>query len=298
MIVDYIPKDLFMLKISVYEEEMIIQPNSSNIKIPYRRICIENEQHIDNSNNRLSNNKINDEYISIEDMYYLNSINSNNNENKKSTNIKINFNDKMIVCHHSNLDKYRDKILSTYCNYCVIFQLDTLIKEMIVSYSPDNQFKHLTDEIKQNILKQIELDFPRMEIYINSIKCCYVEHLLSWFSKFQNYQHYLVGNIYQLLILLCTQTSFFYSFSTLYQIYYNPGSNIHIIPITDYPIINIVDNITTIDLYYKKFYKYLDIISEEIIYKIYTYMHFSIDLMYNTKTNSTAVVYWTLEKNK
>jgi hypothetical protein len=113
--------------------------------------------------------------------------------------------------------------------------------------------------------------------------------------------------VYYLIQILCTQASFYYPFSVVHNIYTLPEAGIHIIPCTDYPNINIIENTDSVDIIFKKIFKYTDINSDQVMTKFHTYMVITINLaeeqngyIFNGKKYGicdTAMLYWIKENN-
>ncbi|AYV85464.1 MAG: hypothetical protein Satyrvirus18_1, partial [Satyrvirus sp.] len=223
--------------------------------------------------------------------------------------LQINFNDDMLVYSINELEneEHRIKILSSNCNFCVVFCIDDVIDEIASSYII-NKSNYLTYESKNNILKQLMLDFPRMEISINSIKCTNFQYLLMWLSKFKGYYYDRVENVYYLLMMLCTQTSFYYSYNVIQSIYSLHDMDIHVISSsTDRPLVNITDNGTSIDVTFKKIFNYSSTFTNKVFTKFHTYFAMNFDLTKDPDNyfrygrtyakNSSAILYWVKEND-
>lgn len=168
----------------------------------------------------------------------------------------------------------------------------------------DNIIEELYETLGENYINQFNLDFPRMEILYNSIKCdrsLFFENIL----RYKNIFHPFLNNLMNLIIMLSTQASFFYLFKYLHDIYTISDSNLYITQNNDYPIINIIDKIDKIFIIYRKTFLYTNL--EKNITKINGYMIINFDicntsngyLMYGKKycKYKNCIIYWIKEKN-
>lgn len=192
----------------------------------------------------------------------------------------IDLNNEIMIFNYQDVKKEKSKelILSSHHNLCVIFPTNKVINEILISYTDQRSICKLTIDVKRNIFKQIELDSVRMNITINSITCTNHEHLLMWFYQFEKYKHPIMENIYYLLSMLCTQSSFFYSFEILHHTYLLPEFEFHIVPTTDQPTININSNSVSIDIIFKKMFQYTNIATGQVLTKFHTFTVFTINL--------------------
>lgn len=217
--------------------------------------------------------------------------------------------DTVIIFKEKDLEREENKtkILSTHYNFCVEFDMDKIINELLASYSTKKNGVYIYPETKLNIIDQIKLDFPRMEIYFNSIKCNTINQFNNHIMKFNNYSHDVMESIYYLLIMFCTQASFYYPFSIIHNIYTFHDSGIHVTPAKDYPCINIVAYSTSIEIIFKKTFQYTNINTSEIITKFYTFMVITINLMESPNGYffsgkkygecKSGILYWVKENN-
>ncbi|MEM3062509.1 MAG: hypothetical protein QW303_03040 [Nitrososphaerota archaeon] len=194
----------------------------------------------------------------------------------------------IVAFHQSDLEKIyvKRKILSMKCGFCVVLSVDKIIEEIATSYTTSKRLElYMSESTKKNILNQIVLDFPRCDLYLNHMKCDNMSNLFGFCSRFRKYIHPFSGNVENLLLMLTTQASFYYPFSLVNDIYTNPTSGLHIISsaTNDVPLINIVDNGSSIDVIFKKNFSYVNIKSVKTIKKIfYTFMILTIDLIDNS----------------
>ena len=117
---------------------------------------------------------------------------------------------------------------------------------------------------------QLKLDFPRMKLYINSISCSTIDKLCKSVSKLSCYKNNIVKNVGDLILLFCTQASFFYPLNVLYTKFINNDQNIHIVDGKDCPKINIIDWDDHIDIVFIKSFHYVDVDANTIIFKFRT----------------------------
>ena len=200
----------------------------------------------------------------------------------------LDFDDTMVIYRDTDLQKedIKKQIISIDYNFCVLFSMHKIIKEILLSYTDnDNEIEYtanaiLTPESKENILKQIDIDFPRLNISTNSVRCTNKEDFIVFCAKFANYKHPIMENLAYLLLMLSTQASFYYPFNFVNNIYNSPDTGIHVTSTGDYPYIDIVDNGTSVDIVFKKVFKAIKIDDdEELISKFHTFMLLTIDLI-------------------
>ena len=221
----------------------------------------------------------------------------------------------MVIYHDTELqdDECRQQILSLDCNFCVWFTMDNVIREILSSYNENKNINMITPRIKNNILDQVNIDFPRCEIFINSNRCTKID-FLSFCQKYKKYSHPIMGSLENLLLMLSTQASFYYPYSIVNKIYTTADTGMHVVSTTDFnsdtsfedgPFINIVDNGRTIDIVFKKIFKHLDINDVKVVNRFHTFMVVTIK-MFNKLVGheiagackcDTGIMYW-LKQNK
>lgn len=195
----------------------------------------------------------------------------------------------------------RSQLTTSECNFCVLFNVETVIKEILHSYLNE------INDSKDNIIKQVNLDFPRMSICHNSKACENVDELHELINRFKKYKHSVTNNLYDLLLMLTTQSPFFYPFKIIYDIYSSPDSNIHIIADSDMPTINIINKNNSIDVVFKKTFKHIDVDNRKILNRFHTFMIFTIDLItvpagyiypeFNYSDTNFGILHWIKEKS-
>lgn len=200
----------------------------------------------------------------------------------------LDFDDTMVIYRDTDLHKenIRKQIISIDHNFSVLFSMQKIIREILLSYTENNSKIEysknivLTPESKENIFKQIDIDFPRLNISTNSVRCRNKEDFIVFCAKFANYKHPVVENLAYLLLMLSTQASFYYPFNFISNIYNSPDTGIHVTSTMDHPYIDIVDNGTSVDIVFKKIFKAIKISDdEELISKFHTFMLLTIDLI-------------------
>lgn len=184
------------------------------------------------------------------------------------------------------------EILQLDCNFCVWFNMDNIIREILKSYSRKKKYITIDDKIIDDINKQLYMDFDRLELYLNSERCSR-DIFLKFCRKYQKYHHPVMRNMENLLIMLSTQSSFYYSYSVVNKIYADPDKGIHVVSTTDYmeklpspkkndnPVVEIIDNGMEVDMIFKKLYTIIDVNNEKIINQYETVMVFTIKLANN-----------------
>jgi hypothetical protein len=213
----------------------------------------------------------------------------------------------IIILEDHNLEKNKIKILSCHSNFCIIFCPNKIISELLHSYSSNKTIYYLDEPTNKNIQQQIEMDFPRMQLYYNHHKCNNLHHFKSLITKFNHFHHDKLYTLYNLIIMFCTQASFYYPFSVMFNIYDLGEIDICVLPSDDSPYINIIDNGSHINIVFKKIFKYIDINTQQIITKFHTFMVITIDLViepdghifYGRKYSicSACMLYWIKENN-
>lgn len=218
-------------------------------------------------------------------------------------NIDMISNEFIIMIDDVDLEKERTKmeILSSHINYCVIFNTNKIIDEILKSYSLDKNIEYIDNQTKNKILEQINLDFPRMDIHHNYKKCDSLYDFKKAIQKFILYTHDKLYTLYYLIIMLCTQATFYYPFSIIHDIYNLPEYDMHVLSLEDRPFINIIDEDSIVSIVFRKILKYQNISSQEIITKFHIFMIISIDI--TDKQNEcncqsiTGILYWIKERN-
>ncbi len=224
----------------IYDEDIIVNKKSSNIpRCMIQTFGVELVDKILSVSNGLISKFSHDEYLNI-------------------------LNKKMIL-------------ESNFC-YCIEFEMNRIIIEILQSYLVDKTLDHIDNSAKKKILDQIEIDFPRMMLCYNSVKCNTLYEFKTNIEKYNKFSHDTMYTLYYLIVMLCTQASFYYPFSILHNIYTIHDIGIHILPDDDHPYINIIDDQTKLNIVFKKVMKYFDINSQKIITKIHTYMVITIEL--------------------
>lgn len=186
-------------------------------------------------------------------------------------------NDNLPIFNESELADsiIKNKIFLLRAPYCILVYSNTMIKEILDSYKCDQNY--LSYDNKCTILKQISLDFPRMKLHYNSILCKNEDEL---YSSIQYFNKYFYGSIslFFIILVLCTQATFSYPFNFINSIYTIEKSNIYVLPLNDYPYINIIDNTNYINIILKKSFHLVDINSKKIFNKFHTFFIITIDL--------------------
>lgn len=166
-----------------------------------------------------------------------------------------------------NHDKISEIKLVDDCHYikfCIILPMDLVITEMLESYQKND--KILIFNAKKKIFKQVNIDLPRCEIYINSNKCDLI-NFFDFSRKYEKYKHITMENLKYLLWILVTQPIFYYPYIFLNNIYTSFDNNIFItsnasnltkkididiIQLKNSPMIYINETINTIELIFNK----------------------------------------------
>ena len=189
-------------------------------------------------------------------------------------------------------DKCKKEILSLNCNFCIWYYSDNIIREILKSFSKKTNGQVLTDSALGNIIKQVDIDFPRCEVFINSKKITKIE-FFNFCNRFSKYMHPIMWNLQYLLLMISTQASFYYTYAIINNLYSEPENGIHIVSTTEYmkghsgdswknsAFINIVENSNSVEILFKKIFTQLDINHEKILRQFDTTMVFTIHLAKN-----------------
>lgn len=217
--------------------------------------------------------------------------------------LKINLtkDDTMIIYYDTDFQDQRTKyqIINLDHHFCVLFSTDKIIDEIYCTYTLDG-------DVKQNILDQVDLDFFRMDINFNSVKCQTVANFKNCIDKFKKYS-YGDNNLYNLILMLSTQSSFYYPFAILNDVYTEVKSGMYVMTATDFPYINIIDKKTSVDIIFKKTFKHINVETKEISNRFHTFMVLTIDLINMPDgyifcgdrycQTEIGMIYWIKEKN-
>lgn len=177
-----------------------------------------------------------------------------------------------------HIKSVKHSIMVSDTNCCINFTPTIFIKELMHSYSK-NKDTYITTDTKESIMYQILLDFHRMIIRFNSVQITSPDILQNKLDMFQKYCVNPVHNIYWLLLLLCTQASFFYSYFLLHSIYTVEDIDMYILQDSEYPIIDIIHiKPNTITVIMQKNFNYKNILNHNIESVFKTYVVINIDL--------------------
>lgn len=178
----------------------------------------------------------------------------------------------VVVYRDSDLEKKRNRleIMSLDTNFCVTFSVNKMIAEILKTYSRGNCL--------DNIAGQLALDFPRMDVYFNRSKCNDVGQFANAIKKFRAYRHKTMGNLYNLMLMVVTQPSFYYPFELINKIYSTPEYGAYIFADADAPYVSILEGEDSVDIVFKKSFKHLDIDTRTVYNRFHTRTIFTIDL--------------------
>lgn len=194
-----------------------------------------------------------------------------------------------IYCYEDgNNPSYKNNILTTNNIYCIVFDTNTIIREISESYDHDNSI----------IKKQIIMDFPRTIININFNRCINHEILKFYLKKLKRFKYSILKNLKKIIKILLTQASFYYLIVVLQSIYLSPEQDLHVVAIPDQAIIDIIKNYKYIDIIFKKKFGLIDVKKNLIINIFDTFMTIRIHLCYDPISNKyfcklgPAIVSW------
>jgi len=191
--------------------------------------------------------------------------------------------------------------------FCMHLRPKKMIQELMQSYSTNKNLKFINEELRDNIIYQISLDLNRMKLLINQTECTTREDFDKFVDKFHKYYHSNMQSLYYLIIMLCTQASFYYPYHIVSDIYNLPDHNIFVIPDEDYPLVSITHNDKNVELVFKKTLKYMNVDTYKIFTRIYAFLVVTINLKDNYKDCvvsgqsyaecSKSVIYWFKESD-
>lgn len=128
-----------------------------------------------------------------------------------------------------------------------------LIEELLQSYQKKYIFNQ---DVAHNIFTQCEIDIPRMQLFLNNVKCSDVYDLVHNISQYSVIKYYQTKNLSMLLMLLTTQAIFFYSYKFAYDLFQTQQQSV--IDGRDIPNITINIENESIIIKLKKIYKIID----------------------------------------
>ncbi len=189
-----------------------------------------------------------------------------------------------------NLDY--DLIWVNQNNHQINYDGDYLVQDILKSYSINGK---LSPDIWIKIFNQILIDFPRMKITCNGNICDKIENLHHCLANLLFYRHPVLHTIYHLIILFCTQATFYHQYSTIHHMYTLSDFDLYIVQTKDIPEIHIINQNDTIILFLCKKFHYLNISNNQILTTFKTMMKIVIKLNPNNKTGSIQYgqVVWT-----
>lgn len=178
-----------------------------------------------------------------------------NQERRLGFLIKLNITNSIDTCQNIGQDEITRFAVRSNYSFIVDFDLALVLQEMLASFSEgtcSTRNTHstcsthripntLTTDIKSAILRQIDMDFYRMHVYYNHVRChtlqSYKQMISSWFGK----RHAVMYRVYYLLLMFTTQTSFYYMYKMLHELYCGV-TNLHLITSNDYPGVDVIDD--------------------------------------------------------
>jgi hypothetical protein len=303
----------------------IVNIGNGNIILSCKKLCLERPDYILNNleSDQQFNKQIKTTYVEqkkdllismknnldLTKISYLPKSIMNSFDPNELNKINTDLDSSVIILEYTDIDleENKIKILTCHSNFCIRFDMNKIIFEILRSYSVHKSINYIDEPTKKIILRQIEIDFPRMHISYNHKKCNNFDHFISLMEKFDRFSHDKLCTLYYLIIMFCTQASFYYSYSVIHNVYSLPSDNIYILPFDDSPYVNIIDNNNHVDIVFKKIFRCVNIDSGQIITKFHTFMIVSIDLIdepngyifYGRKYGecNTGALYWIKENN-
>lgn len=144
-------------------------------------------------------------------------------------------------------------------NYCAFFPPTPTIIDLMQSFK-ENSIAH-----------QLAIDFPRMRIYLNTKQCAKLSELYQFIRD-------LPASLLLIVLMMCTQVSFFYPFDLLYRLYTDHDFDLHIIHDNSPTMINIVRKEGELLLIFYKTFLLIDTTSKDTVDKLGTYMVISVTM--------------------
>jgi hypothetical protein len=194
--------------------------------------------------------------------------------------------DYQIIYHEISSKTPPNKIYHN--DFYILMNLNEIIREIGNSYQTHGSRV-------RNIMKAIEVDFPRMKIFYNRGQ---ITNIITLFTKLLPYRavsHEMISTLYEVLIMLCTQASFYYSYKVIHEFFNDPEYNLSVIQHTDSPSVDIlITNPRVIQLMFKKSYKLIDTVHKRTIYIYHTCFMMTFNL--DDPAQNNALLYWLTEK--
>lgn len=174
----------------------------------------------------------------------------------------------------------------------------TITSEVLASFS-SNQSVFNTNT-RDAIIQQFAIDFPRMVVCTSMSQIhTTIDHFKRSIQRYIDVPHSTLYRGYYLLLMLCTQATFYYNLSILTELYSNHMLGIHVVAGCDAPIIHLIDHYTHIDLLFIKNFCLLDTQAQKEVVgltyraskRLHTVLHLTIKKKGSFGIHS-ARVYW------
>jgi len=206
-----------------------------------------------------------------------------------------------IDIEYASLAKHKYDILSDENNcHKIIYSGDYLAEDILKSYNCATST--ILDWVTwPKIVAQIHLDFFRMEIYYNYTKLTSIKSFHNVIAPFLLYRHPMTKTIYHLIMLFCTQATFYNQFDIIHNLYALPKFDIHVVQGKNSPRINIIYQNDTINIFFGKELEYTNISNMEKITNFFTVMDICIKLTDIPKRCGNieyGIVTWTFGQHK
>jgi hypothetical protein len=174
--------------------------------------------------------------------------------------------------------RIRSWIVASCTKFCVLLNSDAIVQEILDSYAGCKNINYLEYKNKARLYHQLEVDFPRMKLHVNSVVSLGIDHFINAIEKYNKYS-YQYYNVFYLVMMLCTQATFYYPFTILNNLYSLPDQGMHILPADDWPYVNVVENNNHISIILKKTFRLFDINAKKVMIRYHIFMIITIDLL-------------------
>jgi hypothetical protein len=173
-------------------------------------------------------------------------------------------------------------------HFCVVCNIDSIIEQTV------NPYYKFDTQIMSFIEEQFLLDFERMTVMINSVQINNVDDFIEIVNIYKWYDHDLLGDFYNLSLMITNQSSFYTAFSIINDLFTNPDTNIYTLQDNDCPKINVLLSRNKIEFVFQKIIRVVNVDSGEILHRFLTstVMEFRLEMdKFPTIVNDSLKIY-------
>lgn len=171
--------------------------------------------------------------------------------------------DRLENIHRNGIIK--EMLIASHCNYNIKLDPNTIITE-------------IHDSFTKNALEQVVLDYPRMQIIYQGLENQTLDSFLEKINSFSHY-HKTYGYLNNLMLKLCNQASFYYTYYLLYNLYKTAEGDTHLLQSPKHPTIIIRESS-------KNSKKYITM----HFYKSYLYKNIDINYVYTEINTDISII--------